>query len=228
MNKDVRTRPGIEGDVVYEKKRWWLFWVPNFLGLGWVPFANAESEGNHVRQKLNDLCDESVTLLHELAKSALFAKEEKESLKSRIAAKKVNKLTGVSKVESLPMHFLNRMLPLKEGVPEDFKKVIASNVIAKVFRQYGLDPEGKSNKDNKSGNRRPDVLYTTQEGAEDFDPNMAHHVTAYRSEEKKNSSGNKNQSKKQHRNDVKDLNRRREGEDKGDYNERINRIIEDE
>ncbi len=187
--KPFRTRPGTGDDVVYETRRWWLRWLPNWIDLGWYAYANAASARNRAIQKLNITGKIFTDDLHKWAEAeSLLAAEKKSSDES-----KHNHL-GISDVFPLDPKRIKNMLPYVDEPENTFRKVINHSLVKQIMRQYEVTEKGAKKTDGKTSKQYDAIVSSVDAitNPEFFKNDNARQLLHWEPEKKK---GSKNQDK---------------------------------
>lgn len=215
-------RPGKGDDTVFERQPIFLWWIPNFLRLGFYPYANSLSAANRHVQNLNKMAKD---MLDEVDKYAAALAEGKKD-RDRMDSMPSNRY-GISKIEYLSYGDIKDMLPFTDKPDEFFKKVIIPNVINQALVRYKVEPT-KNSRDKKKNNSKADLMITTSGGASSVSHDDAHHVEEWRQQNRKRASGKHQNISKKRLNEIKEENPRDDREDRKDWNERIQEIVDDE
>tara|TARA_R110000772_G_scaffold137370_3_gene246268 strand:+ start:2373 stop:3050 length:678 start_codon:yes stop_codon:yes gene_type:complete len=219
--KPYRTRPGPDGDVIYENKGWMLrTLLPHTSKFGWAPYANAASACNQHQETLNEMAAAMRREIRAWANSVAMVQADRKYLD----AMKFNHF-GVGEIVYMTDDEIGEMLPYVATVEPRWKDLIHPHIYNNALKEANVVPDTQ-NKDR--GPARPDMIVSTDDGAKDLanEQGASTQVIAWNAEENKRNSKDNSKTNKQRMNELKQQNPRNEDESKDEYNKRIGRMLQ--
>lgn len=217
LSQYFQPRTGQPGDVVFYKRSFGYWWLPNKAFIGWRPYANAASAKNKHEVKMNKLADEFMDELYAWAQATKDLQGDAANMRKEYEID----MYGIGKPTYLTVKDVKAMLPYTPSPTPEWKSFIQPSVITKVLVAAKVDVgKAMGNKD------KSDLVVTNAKGKDLVDQGKAHSFVEFKSGDKNsqgNNSGNKSKGKWKQ---LKGQFPQKDGETPEEWTNRLKEILE--
>lgn len=218
-----RARTGQEGDIIFEKRSWNYWPLPNSWHAGWRPYANAASARNKHSLELNKLVSKVRDVLH------LWAQAEKDLQGDARVLREEYQIDGMGigkKLAYLKGKQVEAMRPFTaEPVPE-WGLFISLREIKDALKAARLKNPDKVLENLAKLSKKPDLMITDTKGRDSIDGSEASEFIHYKAGEKKSGGQGAGNKSKKAVNGLKNTFKRKEGESDQEWTIRLEGILE--